>query len=128
MKRYFLIISMFLICTGLYAQSDNGFPVGKAYAYDYNGTTIITDSNRAPGFSYKVQVMRIPFYDQKDPGLTTLKKYGSLNVEHWQQGDDYVLLIGSFKNKMQAESVRNKLKKDGFKEAQIIEYRDGLRS
>lgn len=125
MKEVCIIILLFL-CVPLIGQ-DNPFPVGKKYAYRYNDNTIITQAARSPGITYKVKVMRIPFFNENDPGLVQLKKYGDLYIEYWKESDIYVLLIGTFQSIKEAQSVARQLQNIGFRNAEMIKYQDGLR-
>ncbi len=126
MKYSILILSFLCLSIYAHAQSDT-FPEGKRYAYKYNGTTIFTEADRIPGISYRVEVMRIPFYNEKDPGLKLLKKYGDLSVAYWPDSHEYVLTVGAFDSEESAESLKDKLRADGFMQAKVIKYLNGLR-
>lgn len=128
MKKIFYTFLLFSFAFAVNAQ-DSTFPRDKMYAYQYKDNTIFTKSDRLSGASYKVEVMRIPFYDEKDPGLDMLRKhYGNLHMEHWKNRDVYVLLLGNFTTRQEAENLKNRLAREGFRDALIVKYQDGLRS
>lgn len=123
---YFLLLALPSISVA--QNSDVNFPQDTKYAYSYQGNTIITEAERQAGTTYKVEVLRLPFFDKNDPGLKDLKEYGTLHLEKWKENDEYVLLLGTFKSQSKAQSIKKKLINQGFNEARIISYRDGLRN
>lgn len=91
--------------------------------YDKAPKTAATDSNLS-GTVYKIQIGTFRTPNLND--FNVLTDVGTIETEPTDTGTQRVIL-GSFGDKPSAEVMLQKVREQGFKEAYIITYQDGLR-
>lgn len=103
------------------------FDGSHQYVYSANKTTIRTTAPRYKGEYYKIQIIIVAQFSQKDPALKELATFGRVDNEYIVEKKHYRILVGDFWDATSVDTTIKKLKKLGYGTAFRVRYKNGIR-